>query len=175
MLVGGTGGHGGRGSWSCISGPQRHRQSHGGQGVQREPHHCWEAGALAAGDHARLAIEPQGGAASQPWRLEGPGPAHLPLRPQDQPREEILQLGFVSQAAMSFLDEPSSSGDAPGYRGGDSCVPETQPRSHFPEPANWQGVHRPSQGRDRPRTGWPSARASASLQGRVHSASTSWR
>lgn len=35
---------------------------------------------------------------------------------------------------MSFLDEPSSSGNVPGYGRGDSCVPKIQPRSRLPEP-----------------------------------------
>lgn len=82
-------------------------------------------------------------------------PASLPSARTRQAWRGASPAGSVRQDAMSFLDEPSSSGNVPGCGKGDSCVPKIQPRSCLPEPnkqrqkQSWQGVHGPSQCKDR--------------------------
>lgn len=69
-----------------------------------------------------------------------PCPPSCPSAPQPlspgQASRRASPAGFVSQDAMSFLDEPSSSGNVPGCGRGDSCVPKIQPRSCLPEPTS---------------------------------------
>lgn len=89
-------------------------------------------------------------------------PGLLPPCPSARTRQawrRASPAGSVRQDAMSFLDEPSSSGNVPGCGRGDSCVPKIQPRSCLPEATkqrqkqSWQGVHGPSQRGDRPLPG----------------------
>lgn len=112
------------------------------------------------GHRAGAKHKPQAGAASQRWKTHASWP--LPPCPSARTRQawrRASPAGSVRQDAMSFLDEPSSSGNVPGCGRGDSCVPKIQPRSCLSEPTkqrqkqSWQGVHGPSQGRDRPLPG----------------------
>lgn len=84
-------------------------------------------GLYAVGTMARPEHEPQKGAASRHPREEGlilGLPAVLPCSPSPPCQAlRISPAGPVSQSAVSSPDEPSSSGEVPGCRGEDSCVP----------------------------------------------------
>lgn len=136
------------------------------------------------GIHVQPLQEPQGGAGSQHRRVDvsQTRPASCPSAPH-RPRagpEKRLSAGFVSQGAVSFLDEPSRSGDAPGY-GGQLC-PAAQPGPHTPRAKQDSGRSRAGRGSVGPanaetglQQGLHLPRAAASLQGQAHSVPTSWR
>lgn len=122
----------------------------------------------SSGDPVRPLREPQGGAGSQHRRVDMSQtlPPSCPSAPHapGQAQRRDSPAGFVSQDAVSFLDEPSSSGDAPGYGGGTAVSPQhsqgatSQSQARQWQKQSWQGLRGPSQCRDRPSTGPPSAR-----------------
>lgn len=145
----------------------------GGWGLVRASrgNHTTSGRLRSSGDPIRPLQEPQGGAGSQHRRVDTsqtcppscPSAPHAPHTPGQAQRRDS-PAGLVSQGAVSFLDEPSSSGDAPGYGGGTAVSPQhsqgatSQSQARQWQKQSWQGLRGPSQCKDRPSTGLPSAR-----------------
>lgn len=134
------------------------------QEVRKVAHCSWKAGAWLGGSVPPVPCQAQTratGRSSFPAPEEGLVPA-LPAAPQPPPlcqaSRRISPAGSVSQGNVISRRAIQLWRRARLQRG-DSCVPQTQPRSRLPEPtetvaeAELAGVRGPGRGRDRPVVG----------------------